>query len=88
MINKLSITRKLPIVIDCIHIFDTDYTAVETIKAILKGFDTKAQPLFFYRPVLGLEKVLQAGGVDFQGFENFSDLESKIDDYGDKRTSL
>lgn len=40
--------QSLPVVIDCSHIYGTDYTAATVVETITNDFAKRGQPLFFY----------------------------------------
>lgn len=48
LVNKQSIKKNLPVVIDCSHIYGADFTAARVVENITKDFAMRNQPLFFY----------------------------------------
>lgn len=48
LVNKQSLKRGVPVVIDCSHIYGADYTAATAIGALIKDFTARGQTLLFY----------------------------------------
>lgn len=48
MITKQAVRRNLPVVVDCSHVYGTDYTAATVVKSVSRDFATRDQLLFFY----------------------------------------
>lgn len=48
LVTKHSIRLKVPVVIDCSHIYGADYTAAMVIESLTKDFAKRDQPLFFF----------------------------------------
>lgn len=48
LVNKQSVKRNLPVVIDCSHVYGSDYTAATVITNITKDFSQRRQVLLFY----------------------------------------
>jgi len=50
----------LPVVIDCSHIYQTDFTAGKGFKSMLEDFESRAQPVYWLRPQPHVHHTLQA----------------------------
>lgn len=48
LVTKHSIKQAVPVVIDCSHVYGTDYTAATVIETLTKDFAARNQLLFFY----------------------------------------
>jgi len=55
---------KLPVVVDCKHILDADFTAAKGIAGLIMDFKRRKQPLCFYNPRKSVLAVLQGVCVD------------------------
>lgn len=48
LITKQSMKQNIPVVIDCSHIYGTDFTAASVVQTVTKDFAAREQLLFFY----------------------------------------
>lgn len=51
LVTKYSLqagNKSTPVVIDCSHIYGADFTAATVIETLMKDFESREQPLFFY----------------------------------------
>jgi len=48
LVNKQGLKNKVPLVIDCSHIYGADFTAAKVIETLLKDFTDRQQLLLFY----------------------------------------
>ncbi|XP_025830762.1 sodium-independent sulfate anion transporter [Agrilus planipennis] len=47
LVTKHSVSQGIPVIIDCLHIHDSDYTTATAIRTLISSFSTRNQPLFF-----------------------------------------
>lgn len=47
LVTKFS-SNKMPVIIDCTHIYGADYTAAKIIGQLIADFKGRGQPLYFY----------------------------------------
>lgn len=59
LVNKFSIAERVPVVIDCSHIYSADYTAAQAIESLTKDFASRKQPLLFYNIKPSVSSVFQ-----------------------------
>ena len=48
LVTKHSMRQRIPVVIDCSHIYGADFTAAQVIESLTKDFASRDQPLYFY----------------------------------------
>lgn len=80
LVTKYSIRNsKIPVVIDCTHIYGADYTAASVILSLTQDFSHRGQPLLFFNlksSVCGVFEGLSP--VDFFVFYREEDLDSLL----------
>ncbi|KAK9883035.1 hypothetical protein WA026_001243 [Henosepilachna vigintioctopunctata] len=74
LVNKQSNKQKIPVVIDCTHIYGTDYTAACAVECLTASFSSKNQLLIFYN-------LKPSVGAVFEGVDP-KDLEVAYDEQG------
>ncbi|RZF31960.1 hypothetical protein LSTR_LSTR012430 [Laodelphax striatellus] len=55
----------LPVVIDCRYILGADFTAAKGIAALIKDFNQRKQPIYFYNPKPSVVAVLKGVCLDY-----------------------
>ncbi|XP_015838459.1 sodium-independent sulfate anion transporter isoform X2 [Tribolium castaneum] len=65
LVIKQSMRQKIPVVIDCSHIYGADYTAATVIESLTKDFKTRQQPLFFYNLKSSVSSVFVGLNLDY-----------------------
>lgn len=48
LVTKHSMRQRIPVVIDCSHIYGADFTAAQVVESLTKDFASRDQPLYFY----------------------------------------
>ncbi|XP_050421473.1 sodium-independent sulfate anion transporter-like [Adelges cooleyi] len=72
---------KLPVVVDCKHILEADFTAAKGIAGLIMDFKRRKQPLCFYNPRKTVLAVLQGVCVDeIVHCFTYDELESTLND--------
>lgn len=80
LINKMGIKSKVPLVLDCSHIYGADFTAAKVIESLVRDFSARQQLLIFYNLKPSVGQVFE--GVDTHinvAYDNAS-LEAAIND--------
>ena len=66
---------KLPVVIDCLHINNTDFTAAKGFKAMLTDFSSREQEVFWLNPGPEVHRVLYSvAGAAYKTISSPEDL--------------
>ena len=67
---------RLPVVIDCLHINNTDFTAARGFKAMLADFKTRQQEVFWLNTEPGVHSVLYSvAGEEYRTLTSPEDLD-------------
>lgn len=48
LISKQAQRQRVPVVVDCSHVYGTDFTAATVVETVSRDFAAREQPLFFY----------------------------------------
>lgn len=79
LVTKHSIREKLPVVIDCSHIYGADYTAATVIETLTKDFSARNQLLFFYNLKSNVSSVFEGlSPKQFNVFYNEHELDALL----------
>lgn len=85
LITKQSMRQKIPVVLDCSHIYGTDYTAATVVEAVLKDFASREQLLFFFNLKPSACTIFEAlGPADFVVYYNEEQIDELLLDRGYK----
>ena len=85
LVTKHSLKKNIPTVIDCSHIYGTDFTAATVIEAITNDFAKREQILFFYNLKPSVCAVFEGlSPVDFVVYYNEEQIDSLLVDRGYK----
>ncbi|XP_055381404.1 sodium-independent sulfate anion transporter [Condylostylus longicornis] len=81
LVMKQSISKNLPVVLDCTHIYGADYTAATAISALLQDFENRGQVLIFYNLKPSVSHVFEGiSHKDFTIYYNEDQLDDLITD--------
>lgn len=80
LINKQGLRAQVPVVIDCTHIYGTDYTAAITVEMLLKDFTIRKQTLIFFNLKPSVCSVFEGVDLDYKLFYDFETLEKAIEE--------
>ncbi|XP_047106125.1 sodium-independent sulfate anion transporter-like [Schistocerca piceifrons] len=79
LVVKHSMRNDMPVVINCSHIFVSDYTAAKVVDRLTHEFSKRQQPLFFYKLKPSIVKMFQGlHPTEFVDYEDENELESLI----------
>lgn len=85
LITKQSMRQKIPVVLDCSHIYGTDYTAATVVESVLKDFASREQLLFFFNLKPSACTIFEAlGPADFVVYYNEEQIDELLLDRGYK----
>lgn len=85
LITKEAIRAQIPVVIDCTHIYGTDFTAATVVQAVTKDFAARDQLLFFYNLKPSACVIFQGlDPVDFVVFYHEEQIDELLLDRGYK----
>ncbi len=77
-INKAGIKEgesKLPLVLDCSHVFNTDFTAAEGFKSMISDFKKRNQAIIFYNTAPDVQSTFEGVRIkDFHVVHSFEEL--------------
>jgi len=80
LINKQGLKSQVPVVIDCTHIYGADFTAAKVVETLLKDFNLRKQPLFFFNLKPSVCAIFEGANVDFKLYYDFDALERAIEE--------
>ncbi|XP_049853772.1 sodium-independent sulfate anion transporter-like isoform X3 [Schistocerca gregaria] len=79
LVVKHSMRNDMPVVINCSHIFVSDYTAAKVVDRLTHDFSKRQQPLFFYKLKPSIVKMFQGlHPTEFVDYQDENELESLI----------
>lgn len=81
LINKQGLKSKMPVVIDCSHIYGADFTAAKVIETLIKDFNSRSQMIMFYNLKPSVVNIFEGVETsDLKVFYEFDSLERAITD--------
>lgn len=81
LINKQGLKSKVPVVIDCSHIYGADFTAAKVIETLIKDFNSRSQMIMFYNLKPSVVNIFEGVETsDLKVFYEFDSLERAITD--------
>ncbi|XP_044252665.1 sodium-independent sulfate anion transporter-like isoform X2 [Tribolium madens] len=84
LVIKQSMRQKIPVVVDCSHIYGADYTAATVIESLTKDFKSRQQPLFFYNLKSSVCSVFVGLNLDyFLVYYNNDELDDMLKRWGE-----
>lgn len=89
LVTKHSIRQKIPVVIDCTHIYRADYTAAIAVESLTHDFANREQPLLFYNLKPSVAAVFEGlSPKEFVVFYNSNEIDNLIRKRSNKKQSI
>lgn len=79
LVNKMGVKSKVPLVLDCSHIYGADYTAATVIESLVSDFNSRQQLLIFYNLKPSVGQVFEGIDTDINVVYDSTALEASID---------